>query len=79
MSSWQVKLQEAAAKRISHNVNHFGFVRNFAMGVGMAWAVQREKYWHLPFIFIWASPYAGYQTFAHREKVVEWVRAKLNA
>lgn len=49
------------------------------MGVGMAWAVQREKYWHLPFIFLWASPYAGYQTFAHRETIVEWARKKLNA
>lgn len=74
MSSWQIKLQEAAAKQITHRVAHFGFTRNFAMGIGMGWAVQQEKYWHLPFIFWFASPYAGYQLFKHRETAVSWIR-----
>ena len=74
MSTWQLKLQEAAAKHITHNVRHFGFTRNFAMGIGMGWAIQQEKYWHLPIAFWFASPYAGYQLFKHRDSAVSWIQ-----
>lgn len=70
-----IRIQQAAERRLTHNVQHFGFVRNFTLGAGMAWAISQEKYWHLPFIFFIPSPYAGYQAFKHRDAVREFVYA----
>ena len=51
------------------SVNHFGPVRNILMGAGFAYAVQKEKYWHLPAALVFPSVYAGYHVYKQRDVV----------
>lgn len=63
-------------QHIKHSgiIGHVGFIRNFFMGAGLAYAIKEEKYWHLPFIVIWASPYVGYQSYNNRDRILQYVR-----
>lgn len=47
-------------------LHHFGPVRNILLGAGLAYAAQKEKYWHFPIAFVFPSAYAGYHAFKER-------------
>ncbi len=59
----------AAIKGLGDKVlqlHHFGPLRNILLGAGLAYAAQKEKYWHLPIAFVVPSVYAGYHAYKQR-------------
>ena len=47
------------------------------MGGGLAYSIQQKTYDHIPLVVIFPSVYAGYQAFANRDSIAEWMRKKL--
>ena len=54
-----------------------GSTRNILLGGGLAYAVQQEKYYHIPIVFLVPSVYAGYQAFNNKDTIAAWVREKI--
>lgn len=61
-----------AAQTPAVRVLLFGPVRNILAGAGIAYAIEKEKYWHLPITFFVPSIYAGYHTYKNRRDVVKF-------
>jgi len=53
---------------------HFGTVRNLFLGASLCFAVQKERYTHLPVIVLFPSIYAGYNLFENKDDVVKWIK-----
>jgi hypothetical protein len=51
------------------NLNTRNWVSNFLGGIGIAYAIEREKYWQTPIAFVFPSLYAGYHTYKNRETI----------
>lgn len=51
----------------------FGPTRNILMGMSLAYAYEKEKYLHLPIIFLFPSVYAGYHIYKNKESMKEWL------
>ena len=49
---------------------HLGSFRNVLLGAGLCFAVQNEKYTHLPIIILVPSIYAGYNLFENKDSVM---------
>ncbi len=63
------------AEPMKHIANyHFGTVRNLFLGASLCFAVQKEKYGHLPAILFFPSIYAGYNLFENKDDVVKWLK-----
>ena len=56
-----------AIQRLS--IQHFTPARNVMCGIGLAFAIEKEKYWHLPVAFIFPSVYCGYQGYKNRAAI----------
>jgi hypothetical protein len=52
---------------------HLGSIRNVFLGAGLCYAVQNERYTHLPVIFLVPSIYAGYNLYENKDDVVKWL------
>ena len=66
---------QRASEPIKHLVNYnVGVVRNVLLGAGLCFAVQNERYTHLPVILIFPSIYAGYNLFENKDDVVKWLK-----
>ena len=52
-------------------------LRNILMGASICYAVEGEKYTHLPVIVIFPSIYAGYQAYSNREELVNSFKSNL--
>ena len=65
------------APEITNVINNYsmGVTRNLLLGAGLGFAIQTEKYWHLPVVFIFPLPYVGYQGYKHKNEIVNWVRS----
>jgi hypothetical protein len=53
---------------------HLGSIRNVLLGAGLCFAVQNERYTHIPIIIIVPSIYAGYNLFENKDNVVKWLK-----
>lgn len=53
---------------------HLGSIRNVFLGAGLCFAVQNERYTHLPVIFFVPSIYAGYNLYENKDHVLVWLR-----
>lgn len=53
---------------------HLGSIRNVLLGAGLCYAVQNEKYTHVPIIIFAPSIYAGYNLFENKDDVVKWLK-----
>ena len=53
---------------------HLGSIRNVMLGAGLCFAVQNERYTHLPVIFLVPSIYAGYNLYENKDDVVKWLK-----
>ena len=62
---------------MNHFVSHFTMARNILAGAGMAWAVQKEYYSHIPLAFFAPSVYAGYHVFNNKEELIAYVKSQL--
>ena len=54
-------------------LQHFTPFRSIVMGAGICYAIEENKYWHLPITFLFPSVYAGYQAYKHRGLVKKFV------
>jgi hypothetical protein len=52
---------------------HLGSIRNVFLGAGLCYAVQNERYTHLPVIFLVPSIYAGYNLYENKDDVMKWL------
>jgi hypothetical protein len=52
----------------------FGTTRSMLLGAGMCYAIDREKYTHIPLVLFIPSAYVGYQLYSNKEAVVRFVR-----
>ena len=50
-----------------------GTVQNFFLGSGLCYAIQNEKYWDLPLLFLFPGIYAGYNTFKNKDEIVKYI------
>lgn len=49
----------------TQNVSLSGFMS----GIGLAYAYEEKRYWHVPIILLSPGFYAGIQLYVHREKI----------
>lgn len=70
------RLNQETNKVITHNF--FGTTRNVLLGLSLGYAVQNEKYFHIPVIFFVPSIYTGYQIFKRKEDIIHYVKEQLN-
>ena len=54
----------------------FGTIRNILLGAGMSYAINKEKYTHIPIIFLAPSIYAGYHLYENKEAVKSFLEGK---
>jgi hypothetical protein len=47
-------------------------ISGFMSGIGLAYAFEEKKYWHMPIIVITPGLYAGFQVYLHREQINKW-------
>jgi hypothetical protein len=61
-------------------INHyfFGTTRNILLGLSLGYAVQNEKYYHIPIIFFVPSIYTGYQVFQKKDNLISYIKKQLN-
>jgi hypothetical protein len=52
------------------NLNTRNWVSNFLGGAGIAFAFERDKYWHAPIAFVFPSLYAGYHVYKNKETLL---------
>jgi hypothetical protein len=52
----------------------YGSTRNLLLGAGTCYAIQREKYWHLPIVFVIPSIYAGYQAYKNKDEIKRYIK-----
>jgi len=72
------KLTTEIPKVFTHNLHKFGPMRNILLGAGLAYAVEKESYMHIPLIVIFPTPYAGYHTYNNKDNIVNWISNKIN-
>ena len=65
------KLGEKAWDRVM--IQHFTWPRSVLCGAGLAFAAEKEKYWHMPITYLFPSAYAGYQVYKHRNIVRDYL------
>ena len=56
----------------------FGTTRNVLLGLSLGYAVQNEKYYHIPIIFFVPSIYTGYQVFQKKDHLISYIKQQLN-
>jgi hypothetical protein len=62
-------------KVITHGV--FGTTRNVLLGLSLGYAVENEKYYHIPIIFFVPSIYTGYQIFKKKQEIIRYIVDKI--
>ena len=50
-----------------------GFQRSILLGMGLSYAIETEKYLHIPLTILFPSAYAGYQAYKNRDDIVRWI------
>jgi hypothetical protein len=69
-------LTNRMASVVNQTIRTFGTVHfisfGTAGGVGMAYAVQKEKYWQLPLALVFPYLYGGYHLYKNKDRVVQW-------
>lgn len=58
---------------IAHNFV-YGTTRNLLAGATLCYAIDNEKYIHIPLAIIFPSIYAGYHLFKNKDEVIKVVK-----
>jgi hypothetical protein len=56
---------------------HFTPFRSILAGAGFCYAIEEDKFWHLPVTFLFPSMYAGYQGYKNREQILNFMKKTL--
>ena len=70
------KLTTELPKVFTHNLYKFGPLRNILLGGGLAYAVEKESYMHIPLVVIFPTPYFGYHTYSNKDTITKWIGSK---
>jgi len=70
--AYQQRINAEGTKIITNYA--FGPTRNILLGAGLCYAVQMDKYLHIPVIILFPAIYTGYHMYKHKEKIVRWIR-----
>ena len=57
-------------------VSMIGTTRNLFLGSGLAYAVQKEDYLHIPVIVLFPSVYVGYHSYMNKDIMAKWIATK---
>jgi hypothetical protein len=69
-----MSLSKLTPETTKHVINYMiGPTRNILMGMSFAYATEKQKYIHLPIIFLFPSIYAGYHIYKNKEAIKEWI------
>ena len=72
-------LKTVIPKVFTHNLYnyHISSLRNLLLGVGLAYAVEKESYIHIPLVVIFPTPYFGYHTYSNKDTIIKWIGSKI--
>ena len=56
------------------SLHKFGIMRNIILGAGLAYAVEQEKYTHIPLVILFPTAYAGYHAYMNRDCIYRKTR-----
>jgi hypothetical protein len=48
------------------SLHKFGVVRSLLLGAGVAYALEKEQYMHIPIVVLFPTVYAGYQLYKNK-------------
>lgn len=71
-----IRSQIEPAKVVTQYV--FGATRNFMLGSGLCYAIQNERYLHVPLVVLFPSIYAGYHSYQNKEHILRYAKRLLN-
>jgi hypothetical protein len=66
-----VMLQQESGKVVTAYV--YGATRSILCGAGLNYAVDAEKYLHIPLVVLFPSAYAGYHTYKNKDRIMWWI------
>ena len=52
------------------SLHKFGVMRSLILGAGLAYAVEQEKYTHMPLVILFPTAYAGYHAYMNRGSIL---------
>ena len=55
----------------------FGHVRSLLIGAGLAYAVEKESFTHVPIVILFPTVYTGYHAYTNKESISQWIRKHL--
>jgi hypothetical protein len=55
------------------HITHFSTLRNVLCGAGICYAIEQNKFWHVPIAFLVPSIYAGYQGYSNRVSIKDFI------
>ncbi len=50
------------------------FISKVFTGIGFAYSIEKEKYWHLPIVWFLPSIYVGYQGFQNKDNIKKFIK-----
>lgn len=56
------------------DVIYYSPIRSLLLGAGFAYAINEEKYHHVPLTLVFPSVYAGYQSYKNRDAIINFFR-----
>ena len=71
----KVMLQQESGKVVTAYV--YGATRSILCGAGLNYAVDAEKYLHIPLVVLFPSAYAGYHAYKNKDRIVWWMRDRI--
>ena len=51
------------------SLHKFGVARSLLLGSGLAYAIEKEQYMHLPIVIVFPTVYAGYHLYKNKEQL----------
>ncbi len=58
-------------------VQTYSFISKLFTGIGFAYSIEKEKYWHLPIVWFAPSIYIGYQGFQNKDNIKKFIKFDL--
>jgi hypothetical protein len=53
------------------SLHQFGALRSLLLGAGLSYAVQQERYMHIPIVVVFPTAYAGYHMYKNKEDILK--------
>ena len=49
-------------------------ISSFLLGSGLSYAIQNEKYMHIPLVLLFPTAYTGYHVYKNKESITQYIR-----